>query len=57
VTTATTDATTPAGEKESSFDPALIALFGTVVATAAIGILLARRTSPGKEPPPPPAAV
>jgi Tol biopolymer transport system component len=57
VTTAAPDVTTPAGEKESSIDPALIALFGTVVATAAIGILLARRTSPGKEPPPPPAAV
>ncbi len=49
--------TVPSGEeKESSIDPMWIALFGTLVAVAAIGIALARQSAKGKEPPPPPAA-
>jgi dipeptidyl aminopeptidase/acylaminoacyl peptidase len=58
-TTSVAGATTvPAdGEGESSFDPIWVALFGSVVAVAAIGIALARQSAKGKEPPPPPAAL
>ncbi len=42
-------------EGESSFDPMWIALFGTLVAVAAIGIALARQSGKRKEPPPPAA--
>ncbi|MBI5158301.1 MAG: PD40 domain-containing protein [Acidimicrobiia bacterium] len=47
----------PAGDgEESSIDPIWVALFGAIVAAAAIGIVLARQSGKGKEPPPPPAA-
>ena len=54
---ATVTTTIPTGdEEESSIDPIWVALFGSVVAAAAIGIALARQSAKGKEPPPPPAA-